>query len=67
MRIESIKRYFIYFVLAGIFALVNINKGYSSLLDPGAIGIRSLGMGSAMVGIADDLISAFYYNFFIPL
>ena len=62
MRIKSIKRYFIYFVLAGIFALVNINKGYSSSLDPGAIGIRSLGMGSAMVGIADDLISAFYYN-----
>jgi len=56
------KRVVICFVVAGILALGNSNQGYSSVLDPGAIGNRSLGMGSAMVGIPDDLISAFYYN-----
>ena len=56
------KRYVIYLVVAGILALMHSNRGYSSILDPGAVGNRSLGMGSAVVGMPDDLMSAFYYN-----
>lgn len=56
------KRVVIGLVVAGILVIANSNQGYSSVLDPGAIGVRSLGMGSAVVGMPDDLISAFYYN-----
>ena len=56
------KRYVICLVIAGILVLGNSKPACSSILDPGGIGNRSLGMGSAVVGIPDDLMSAFYYN-----
>jgi long-chain fatty acid transport protein len=31
-------------------------------MDPGAMGARAIGMGSAMVATPDDVTSAFYYN-----
>ncbi len=38
------------------------SESYGSIMDVGAMGARSAGMGSTMVAVADDVISAFYYN-----
>ncbi|MDY6862050.1 MAG: outer membrane protein transport protein [Thermodesulfobacteriota bacterium] len=40
----------------------NIHNINSCILDPGAFGVRALGMGGAVVSSPVDLISAFYYN-----
>lgn len=38
------------------------NYCYSSIFDPGAMGVRAMGMGGAVVANPNDLTSAFYYN-----
>ena len=56
------KRYSLNLLLTVILVLAVVNKGHAAILDPGAVGARATGMGSAMVGLADDLISAVYFN-----
>ena len=56
------KRYLFSLVIIAIFSLTIAREGDTTVFDPAAMGGRSFGMGSAMVGIADDLISAFYFN-----
>ena len=36
--------------------------GFTTIIDPGAFGIRAEGMGGAVVALPTDIISAFYYN-----
>ena len=42
--------------------LGNASTTKATIMDPAAMGNRSLGMGAAMVGLADDTMSALYYN-----
>src|SRR3989304_4459667 len=36
--------------------------GFTTIIDPGAFGIRAQGMGGAVVALPPYIISAFYYN-----
>ena len=56
------KKYLLCLGLAGILSLAGINSANSKVGDLTAIGARSYAMAGAMVGIADDLLSAFYHN-----
>lgn len=48
------------FLCALIWMTAAVNS-YASIMDP-PLGTRAAGLGNAMAGLADDLISALYYN-----
>jgi len=54
-----IKRFFLFLVL---FCVIDHVSVYGCIMDPAAIGAKSFGMGSAVVALSDDLISALYFN-----
>ncbi|MDY6971400.1 MAG: outer membrane protein transport protein [Thermodesulfobacteriota bacterium] len=57
-----IARFEAFFLCMFFFHIVGHSASYGCIMDPAAMGARSAGMGSAVVALADDVISALYFN-----